>query len=75
METYFTRIKEQVRVSLDRTGFIEELGEEHFHRSLYRALSVVWEKLDNESPCERGCPKNCPLNQAELPEGVVHYRV
>ena len=75
VETYFTRIKEQVRVSLDRTGFIEELGEEHFHRSLYRALSVVWEKLDNESPCERGCPKNCPLNQAELPEGVVHYRV
>ncbi len=75
VETYFTRIKQQVRASLDRTGFIEELGEEYFHRSLYRVLTAVWERLDADAPCERGCPTNCPLNQAELPKGVVHYRV
>jgi len=74
IETYFTRVKEQVRESLERTGFTEELGEDHFHRSLYRALSAVWELLDQDVPCSRGCPKNCPLNQAELP-GVVNYRV
>ena len=75
IETYFTRIKEQVRESLDRTGFIGEVGQAHFHRSLYRALSVVWERLDGDSPCERGCPENCPLNQAGLPKGVANYRV
>lgn len=74
IDTYFTRIKGQVRQSLERTGFIEEVGEERFHRSLYRALKEVWARVDAESPCERGCPNNCPLNQAELP-GVVHYRV
>ena len=46
IETYFTRVKRQVSDSLERTGFTEEIGEDHFHRSLYRALSTVWELLD-----------------------------
>jgi SulP family sulfate permease len=75
IETYFTRIKRQVSESLDRTGFTDEVGESHFHRSLYRALSAVWNRLEADSPCERGCPQNCPLNRAELPKGVVNYRV
>ena len=75
IDTYFTRIKAQVRVSLERTGFTKEVGEERFHRSLYRALSAVWDRLNSESPCERGCPENCPLNQAALPKGVANYRV
>jgi SulP family sulfate permease len=75
IETYFTRVKRQVSESLDRTGFTEEIGEDHFHRSLYRALSTVWERLQANSPCDRGCPQNCPLNKAELPQGVVNYRV
>jgi SulP family sulfate permease len=75
IETYFTRMKKQVSESLDRTGFTEEIGEEHFHRSLYRALSAVWQRLDSESPCEKGCPENCPLNRAQLPKGVSNYRV
>ena len=75
IETYFTRIKRQVSESLDRTGFTDEVGESHFHRSLYRVLSTVWNRLEADSPCGRGCPQNCPLNRAELPKGVVNYRV
>ena len=75
IETYFTRMKQQVSESLERTGFTDEMGDQYFHRSLYRALSVVWERLDSDSPCERGCPENCPLNRAALPKGVVSYRV
>ncbi|MEE2752966.1 MAG: SulP family inorganic anion transporter [Candidatus Latescibacterota bacterium] len=75
IETYSTRIKRQVSESLDRTGFTNEVGENHFHRSLYRVLSAVWNRLEADSPCERGCPQNCPLNRAELPKGVVNYRV
>ena len=75
IETYFTRIKQQVSDSLERTGFTNEIWEDHFHRSLYRALSTVWQRLEEDSPCERGCPQNCPLNRAELPKGVVNYRV
>lgn len=75
IETYFTRIKAQVQASLDRTGFTEEVGEAYFHRSLYRALRTVWERLEEEAPCERGCPQNCPLTRAELPKNVVNYRV
>jgi len=75
ISTYFTRVKGQVRASLERTGFVEEMGEDHFQRSLYRALSVVWEQVDAQGPCEKSCPENCPLNQAGLPKDVITYRV
>lgn len=74
IETYFTRMKRQVSDSLDRTGFTEEIGAQHFHRSLYRALSAVWERLESDTPCARGCPENCPLSRAEKPAGAA-YRV
>ncbi len=74
IETYFTRMKRQVSDSLDRTGFTEEIGAQHFHRSLYRALSAVWERLESDVPCARGCPENCPLSRAEKPGGAA-YRV
>jgi SulP family sulfate permease len=74
IETYFTRMKRQVSESLDRTGFTEEIGAQHFHRSLYRALSAVWERLESDAPCSRGCPENCPLSRAEKPGGAA-YRV
>ena len=74
IETYFTRMKRQVSDSLDRTGFTEEIGAQHFHRSLYRALSAVWERLESDVPCARGCPENCPLSRAEKHGGAA-YRV
>jgi SulP family sulfate permease len=54
IQLIISRAKKQIIDILERTGFIEQIGQEHVTRLRTRALNLVWDNL--------GCDaKQCPL--------------
>lgn len=68
VEFLFARTKLQVMVVLIRTGFVEQLGEDHFLRTRTEALKYAW----NRTYCEReGCTEACYLARSEKVQEVA----
>ena len=63
IEVLFTHTKKQIMDALNRAGALEEIGPDRFHTTLDRALAHVWEALENQYPCNRSCPAECPLHR------------
>ncbi len=63
VEFLFARAKLQVLAVLIRTGFVEELGDDHFFRTRTDALKYAWDR----TYCDReGCSENCYLSKKHM---------
>ncbi len=68
VEFLFARTKLQVLAVFIRTGFIQTLGEDHFHRTRSEALKYAWDR----TYCEHeGCTNNCYLARGKVAEVEV----
>ncbi len=56
MDVYLTQVKTQIMDILERTGFADFVGREHFFRTEDQALRHVWDKLGEDHA------QHCPLN-------------
>ena len=74
VEVLFARTKKQVSDALDRAGMLQAIGRDRFHTTLDRALAHAWASLDDQYPCKRSCPAECPLHRPK-PQGAIVYRV
>ena len=74
IEVLFTRTKKQIMDALNRAGVLEEIGSDRFYTTLDRVLAHVWEALEDQYPCDRSCPAECPLHRPR-PDGDAFYRV
>jgi len=67
VEFLFARTKLQVLAVFIRTGFIQTLGEDHFHRTRTEALKYAWDR----TYCEHeGCTGNCYLARGKVADKV-----
>ena len=63
VEFLFARTKLQVLAVFIRTGFLQTLGEDHFHRTRTEALQYAWDR----TYCERkGCTRSCHLARVNV---------
>ena len=62
VELLFARTKLQVRAVLTRTGFVDQLGEDHFFRTNAEAIQYAWDR----TYCEHeGCTASCYLARSQ----------
>ena len=68
VEFLFARTKLQVLAVFIRTGFVQSLGEDHFHRTRTEAMQYAWDR----TYCEKeGCTQACYLGRNKTATGSV----
>ena len=63
VEVLFARTKKQIMDALNRPGSLNEIGRDRFYTTLDRAVAHVWETLEDQYPCNKSCPTECPLRR------------
>lgn len=62
VQLIFARVKKQVLDILERTGFVQQIGEEHFVRMREEAFGFAWEKIECKS---NKCPLQVAMSKTE----------
>ena len=63
VEFLFARTKLQVLAVFIRTGFVQTLGEDHFHRTRTEAMQYAWDRTYCEN---KGCTNACFLSRSKF---------
>lgn len=71
VEFIFSRTKLQVLVVFKRSGFFEQLGEDHFYRTRSEALKYAWNRTYCEHEgCTKGGTEGCYLAKSVLVKDI-----